>query len=166
MQTLLDPPAISTKKNTKSCRCINHQLLASSELRAMFPFDKAKEVWLNSYENDGSGEELPKGVVPKEKYKDSLQLNNKQIEQLAQILYNYGYSEKPSIINELSCFVPRHSVIFLDEKRVKFASIDICFECLKVQVSPETLFLPEMCAEKMKMLKKMFRSVGAKYHLY
>lgn len=92
-------------------------------------------------------------------------LNQEQINQLTNIIFNTDYQKKMGYNRSLigACFQPRNSLIFFDKKGKVFDHIDICFHCHNYSSQSNKINIGEICNQKFDLLKKYFISSGIKY---
>lgn len=92
-------------------------------------------------------------------------LNQDQINQLTNIIFNTDYQKKMGYNRShgISCFEPRNSLIFFNKKGKVFDHIDICFHCHNYSSQSNKIDIGELCNQKFDLLKSFFISSGIKY---
>lgn len=172
-----------SRYNTK-CR-YNTRFLLESRLARM-PFGNAKKVVLVSYDG-GPKIELPIGVKGQEgliqnpflsnnesyagvAFHEAISLNEKQLDGLTNILFNYAYwKDEKEIIQfvGLSCYSPQQMILFYKEPTDKepFAWVEICLFCQKYRAFPNSFDLGVFCDSKYDLLREFFRQTGIKHGL-
>lgn len=92
-------------------------------------------------------------------------LNQDQINQLTNIIFNTDYQKKMGYITShlRSCFEPRNSLIFLNKKGKVIDHIDICFHCHDYSSQSNNIGIGIICNQKYDILKRFFISAGIKY---
>lgn len=152
------------------------------------PFSKAVKVLAVSYrsldepEGPAVQDSLEKGLLSAEAkklrgglhiVKDSLdystlqefkQLNQDQINQLTNLIYNTNYKKIDfNSTGGASCYNPRNAIIFFDEKGKVYDYLEICFACQHSASKSKRLNVGVLCAQKYDMLRKYFINVGVNY---
>jgi len=153
-----------------------------------YPFSKAVKVLAVSYrclnvpEDQAVQDSLEKGLLSAEEkklrgglhiVKDSLdystlqefkQLNQDQINQLTNLIYNTNYKKIGfNSTGGASCYNPRNAIIFFDEKGKVYDYLEICFACQHYASKSDRLDVGVVCTQKYDMLRKYFISVGVTY---
>lgn len=176
---------LATKKEQKnfdrSNNCIKLTSKSFAERLKNYPFNVASRVQFVSFEskidtlegntiiNDSKGLPRKNDTICYSKLFEIKNLSHSQVDQLTNILYNYGYrknlkSEGVIYIGESSlCYIPRNAILFLDKEGKVFEFIEICFECDKIEVSSPSIGLGIMCTQKLTLLKIVFKKVGLEY---
>jgi hypothetical protein len=86
-----------------------------------------------------------------------------QVDNLTDILYNYGVWVITHIAGTHDCYNPRNAIIFLDKNGKPFEYIEICFECKRTEESSTRISIGQPCDQKMDMLKDFFSKAGIEY---
>jgi hypothetical protein len=68
-----------------------------------------------------------------------------------------------SIIEEISCFDPHHTVLIFKERMISF--IDICFECRHFVTSKDITLSDQLSKETWEILERFFRKKGMTFQL-
>ena len=175
----LPPPSLNLVELKKhECAKVRH---LPANIRAKnYPFNKASKIQVISYkESNMLGEEILASVdtvasKPLAINKDSLfqtriieakYLDKQQIQQLTDILFNYGYKGKVTYytLRGFLCYNPRNAIYFFDEQGKEFESIYFCFECEKYSKSSKKVKIGEFCTQKFDMLRWFFSKCGIVY---
>lgn len=90
-------------------------------------------------------------------------LNYLQVDNLTNILLNYGYIRKPTIIEFTKCYEPRNGILFLNEKGKVFEFIEICFGCKRLTYSYNDKATNDFEKPKFKVLREFFVKNGLEY---
>lgn len=90
---------------------------------------------------------------------ETITLNSQQIDSLYSILFNYKTKREGNVTTAMSCYVPRHSIIFY-KKNKPIAFIEICFECEKIKKSNVIPYYFDFCSDKWCMLQNYFKWIG------
>lgn len=160
------------------------------ERNKIFPFNKAKKVVLIAYlggtegllklgdttDFDSANKIITtwdikiKDFKTSYKVKEEIVLKREQIDEFSNILINYKLKdqpEKPLIISGFACYIPRNSVLFLDENEEVICNFEICFECFKTNMYPDSILNEysqvEECFSRFDVLKDFFKKNGIKY---
>ena len=151
----------------KNSRCVNLNKFSSSKRLKFYPFDKAKQIVLISFESFEMNYSIPvkDKILNYENVKESLILNENQINELTDLIYNVGYQNKdlPKIIEEGNCYEPRNGILFIDDNGNVFEYIEICFQCGRRVISSEKIKDGVYCLNKFELYKQYFRKQGIKY---
>jgi hypothetical protein len=96
---------------------------------------------------------------------DNITLNRAQIDSLTNIFYNYNYSPKTTLFNQINyaCYEPRHAVVMLNQSGKVINYFECCFECEKFVSNLPDEHWGNFCEGKYKLLKEMFSAFGVKY---
>jgi hypothetical protein len=165
----------------KSQDCFKYSSTQFAQRIKNYPFKNAAQVQLVSFKRQN---DTLNGVVLMNE-KDSLPRQNDticysrlfevknltyaQVDNLTDILYNYGYRRQSSntgliyIGTSLQCYNPRNAILFLDPKGKVFEFIEICFECEKIVESSSKISLGVMCNQKIGLLKNFFKYAGLEF---
>lgn len=160
------------------------------ERNKIFPFNKTKKIMLVSYlgtsdgllkKGDKRDFDQANGIIKTQnirlegmefsyKVKEEVLLDEKEVNDLSDILVNYTLKEKPKgtlLLSEMTCYEPRNSVLFLDENDIVISNFEICFECFKTRMYPDSEINAysqiEECFSRFKLLKDFFSENGIKY---
>jgi ribosomal protein L31 len=102
--------------------------------------------------------------------KEKIILDSSSTLSLMNTLFNVGFRGKPTMLESMKCYSPRHAVLFYDDKNSTkpYVYYEICFEChhfyvleKKKQMS-DKYKLGDFCNEKYKLLEDVFRKIGIK----
>ncbi|RZK56820.1 MAG: hypothetical protein EOO87_04505 [Pedobacter sp.] len=151
-------------------KCTYRNLFSAKKRLLFYPFNVAKKIILISY-NDTS-EVMNKTPVVNRKImprtiKETITLNDTQIDSLTSILYNITSKPNDSFWQiadpGASCYQPRNSILFLNENDRVLDFIEICFECGRTEYSSKRIKRFQNCESKYDILKAFFISTGTKY---
>ncbi len=145
-------------------QCLRTNLLSVSERNKNYPFNKAFQIGLISFIDPITDftTNLPvkNGRLESDKIREQRILNNEQIDELTDILYNIGRTPVDnlpfSITSSPSCYEPRNGIIFIDSKEDIFEYIEICFGCRKSRLSSRKVRVGENCEQKYDILRNFF----------
>lgn len=97
-------------------------------------------------------------------------LTKVEVNKLTDIFYNINMRNTPLPPGMLEiadpgamCFNPRNAILFADAKGKIFAEIVICFECQKMEPSPENIKTGHWCEDKFAIFKSFFKSMGIRW---
>ena len=141
-----------------------------------FPFNQATGVKILSYKamsyRDTAIRDKAfflltyKGELNLKATKQSIALNEGQIDSLAHLMYNFGYKGSPVGYSLANClFHPRNAIVFYDADEKPFAYLEICFGCEQFMAFPKRFQTGEFCSQKFELLKAFFRQAGIIYGL-
>lgn len=128
-----------------------------------YPFNEIDAVSVFSYENllnnfseDPSTIEDGNFLIREQDIKDSINLSMPQIDSLEGVLFGYTGGN----YDLADCYLPRHTIVFYNKgKAITF--LEICMECNGSRTHDKMSV--GISAEKMKMLKEFFKSIGITY---
>ncbi|MEH3112066.1 hypothetical protein [Pedobacter terrae] len=191
---IMPPSAADYAVLEKRMACLYRNKYSPIERLKFFPFNQYKKIMLISFElpepsadiiytntskapiNSPDKKEIYKALLKRNKKLDSMRLKEKKIlsalevDQLTNVLYNFGYTSTKPYKNLLlpadegyRCYNPRNAIVFLKEDGLIAEYIEICFECHRREESSEQMKTGEFCTEKYDMIRKYFRNTGIKY---
>jgi hypothetical protein len=150
--------------------CVREVILSRDERLQIYPFNVAKEIKLVSYDDKMQPDStyisldnrIPKenGRVAFGKMDEVVLLNQQDIEQLTDILYNYKYKERPITFPSSGCFDPRNAIVFVDKHEKAYEYLEICFQCGGYEKSSKQVNEGDFCIGKYDLLKNFFISKG------
>lgn len=169
-----------TKKNRvqnfeENGNCIRKRNLSFKNRIKSFPFNSTSQILFVSHKNRGFGavgDELQKylnslkigqDTINEKEFYEIRKLNLNQIEELTDIIYNYGFKSKYYSVADTRCYNPRNAILFLDKDQKVIAFIEICFDCEHLRTNDEKINYGEYCEQKFKLIKKIFEESGIKY---
>lgn len=82
-------------------------------------------------------------------------LSSAQIRKVNRILTK---RDRPGEYSVMECFLPRHGLVFWDEKRNPIAWVSVCFECNQIKASPD------LNKSDLKDFKLLFKNIGFPVH--
>ena len=143
-----------------------------SEMEQTFPFSEANKIEIISYPLRYTwdtivvnGHTRTADVVKDKKLqvnpigiKDRVVLDSESTKKL----FKFFFTESCYNGSEATCFSPRHSVLFYNEKNEIIAYIEVCLECSS-SISSEEFDYNSLCIERMGDLRKIFKEAGVKY---
>jgi hypothetical protein len=170
--------AQNTVRKTSNDACARTSNKSFSARVKNYPFNLAARVLLVSYVGlepvkTGDTAYVNKGL-PREndsicysKLKEIKTLTLPQVDQLTDILYNYGYAERRQAgrvyIGTINmCYDPHNAILFISAEGKPLGYIELCFLCSRHEES-DGIKLGEMCDQKMNMIKEFFRKAGVDY---
>lgn len=178
----------------KRMACMYRNKYSPAERLKFFPFNQYKTVMLISFEPPDISAEITytdtakiplNAPVKEEVYNTLLEKNQKldptrlkekkilsafEVDQLTDVLYNFGYTSLKPYKNLLlpadegyRCYNPRNAIVFLNDKGLIAEYIEICFECHRREESSEKIRTGEFCFNKYDLIRKYFRATGIRY---
>ena len=173
-----------TRTQVYECKTFNK--FSTAQLWKIEPFKSAKKIEIVSFpfnaivyfdstamrevyeEND----EMPmkNGELDMRVIKEKIKLDSSSTLSLMNILFNVGFRGKPIMAESISCYNPRHAVLFYDDKNSTkpYVYYEICFECQHFYVlenkerMDDKYKLGDFCDEKYKLLETLFKNIGIK----
>ena len=93
--------------------------------------------------------------IPEIYLRNKIELSKKQISKLKKSII-----KSPDKIDERAdCYMPRHTIVFYDEKDVILGYVELCFSCMNSRASDNFIVLNN----KMLFQEKLFKEFGIKY---
>lgn len=143
-----------------------------SKMKETFPFSEADKVeiisyplrytWdtivVNGYTRTADVVKDKKLQVNPEGIKDRIVLDNKSTKKL----FKFFFTESCNNGSEATCYSPKHSVLFYNEKNEIIAYIEVCLGCAS-SMSSEGFDYNSLCIERMGNLRKILKDAGVKY---
>lgn len=156
------PPPPPTGKKATDQRCYRNGNLSAAERSGRYPFSKAGKVIFIAFDGKAGKTPVHNGLLDTGQVKAMKVLDQKQVNALTDLIFNYNYSKKNQLVvhAEPGCYIPRNAILFTDEEARVFAYIEICFECYKYKSSEEQVNLGASCEDKLDLLKKLFKNAG------
>ncbi|WP_131536535.1 hypothetical protein [Pedobacter nototheniae] len=148
--------------------CAYRNLYNKKQRLAFYPFNKTNRISIISFDNpvfEISGEiPVKNGILDKSLVKEKRNLSDTEINNLTDLLYNYGYRSKKYgvLISKGACYDPHNAILFFNEKGKVIEYIEICFDCLGQRTSSRKIKTGENCIEKFALLRGFFSSLGIK----
>jgi hypothetical protein len=170
----VDATAQNTVSKTSNDSCGRSSNKSFSARLKNYPFNLAARVLLVSYVGlepvkPGDSAYVNKGL-PREndsvcysKLKEIKTLTLPQVDQLTDILFNYGFIGHYHSVTTAMCFMPHNAILFVDKGGKTFAYIDICFLCNRIEKSSTRISLGDMCEGKFDLIRAFFRKTGVEY---
>ena len=157
------PPPPPTP-NEKWLKCVPLNKYAATQRKQFYPFNQCSSVKLISFKeyiNIDSTHILTDKVEENDiqnqpKVFESFTLNQKQLNELTNILYNYGFKTK-KYEEESMCYYPRNAIVFYDNKGLPFEWIELCFECNGYKKTSNQVKTGDFCIGKYELLKYFFK---------
>jgi hypothetical protein len=155
--------------------CFYKKKFTASQRRSFYPFNKAVEVELISFDNSdetGNPKEiklfrevlsLKNGKVGFDSLKEKIGITKSQIDTLTDILYNWSYGGPFYSFSEPCCYKPRNGILFIDKTSNAFAYIELCFECEGFRKSAKQVLAGHFCNQKYELLREFFAKRGIKF---
>jgi hypothetical protein len=150
-------------------KCYHNGGQSANRRRRNYPFDVAATVEVASFKGVC---EYDFGTIVGEEEKavqpdtfERVILSDGQIGAFTDILYNYNYSKTTIAFSEdlSGCYYPRQVVLFKDKKGNIFESMEVCFQCVRVESTFEDRNTIQFCAGKYELLKAFFVELGITY---
>jgi len=111
-----------------------------------------------------AGLHVRKGILNYSSLKETIYLNQHQINSLTNIIYNTAYKKKNMIYDPgASCFNPRNALVFLDKNGKIFDYLEVCFECQRYSSLSGKISIGTYCNQKYDLLKQSLIGMGIKY---
>jgi hypothetical protein len=173
-----------TREQVYECKPLNKY--TNAQLWKIEPFKSAKKIEIVSFpfndimhfdstsmtEEYEANDKMPmkNGELDMSFVKEKITLDSSSNLYLMNILFNVGFKGKPTMIENMNCYSPRHAVLFYDNKNSSkpYVYYEICFECQHFHVfeNQERIYdkyrLGEFCDGKYKLLEDLFRKIGIK----
>jgi hypothetical protein len=168
-QKVKPPSPYSSKKEQeiedRNQNCIKSKHYSFSARLKTYPFNLSSQIQLVSFKNDCCEGSLPiiNDTIQYSKIIEVKTLLLQQVDNLTDILYNYGYRGPTNTISASSCYIPRNAILFLDSKGNVIEFIEICFQCRGTRESSRKIDIGEMCEQKFDMLRAFFKKAGIEY---
>jgi hypothetical protein len=152
--------------------CVKAYHLTTAEIKTKFPYNKTTSINLVSFKavnSPDTPDSLRHYGLPKKGSQldtallfEKVILNARQEAVLLDILMNYDYDPKEEEIMQMISFEyhPQHAILFFNQRHEVIGYIEICFECARIQVTPDDLELSNFCTDKYSMLMDFFRASG------
>ncbi|MGC4021587.1 MAG: hypothetical protein QM734_06430 [Cyclobacteriaceae bacterium] len=158
--------------NAQGIDCKKISNLSNKEIKKIFPFSKTNEIRLVSFKGTlnlkgDSIAHLPQkdGRVNLSQLFESKTLKSKDEDFVLDLLVNYGYDPSLTEIGEevAMCYSPRNAILFLDKEKNVIGYIEICYECKRYEIGPESIKISALCSYKFRLTKELFKKVGITY---
>ena len=173
-----------TREQVYECKTLNKY--SNAQLWKIEPFKSAKKIEIVSFPFNGivyfdstammkvyePKDEMPmkNGELDMSFVKEKITLDSSSTLSLMNILFNVGFRGKPTMVESISCYSPRHAVLFYDDKNTTkpYVYYEICFECQHFYAfeNQEKMYdkyrLGDFCDGKFKLLEDLFRKTGIK----
>jgi hypothetical protein len=172
------PPRLLSKREAevedRNHICVRHTFKSFSARLKLYPFNQASQIQLVSFtglermSGDDSGY-VNKGLpmmgdsICYSRLGEVKALSFLQVDTLTDILYNYGYGGSVRFGSMDMCYDPHNAILFIDKRGKVFAYVEICFMCERTRESSKQISLGEMCDQKIKMIKRFFKTAGIEY---
>ena len=154
------------EKDKRNQNCVYKKKYSKTQRLQFFPFNKAAEIKLVSFEHPPDsvimGGKIPmkNGDVDFTKLKEIKTIDKSEIDTLTDILFNEGYRGRFSSFSESTCYNPRNAILFIDSKGKTFGFIEICFECSGYRLSSKKIKAGDFCSQKYYYLRRFFAANG------
>lgn len=158
----------------KNMSCVKQDKFTVSERNKIYPYNVSAKVVLATYhqkEKGMMGAEMQtyfrslkedKSLFDKTRFKEFIQLNNVQKNELTEIIFNYGYKRNVNEAYQKMCYMPNNAILFLDKDDNLLEFIEICFDCDQFRTSNKEITLSDDCMQKMNLLNEFFLKSGIK----
>jgi len=163
----LSPPPLNQKPTR------TNSVKFSLEKRiAFYPFNKNSQIKVVSFglQLDSNQRKLDKYYqLPKlndticlSQLDDIHSLSLTQIDTLTDILYNECSRWNIGEYNEAGCYYPRNAILFVDKEGKIFEYMEICFECIRIEISTPKFRKPDLCNYMYRDLEVFFKRIGVR----
>jgi hypothetical protein len=166
------PPMPPTENMVNDCNCYKVKNANIVKRLQNYPFNQAKTVMLIAFESffrldsnyrSTSRALIQKDTLVKKNLKQIIKLDSTQINQLTNIIFNYGLG-KHCYVNARTvygCYEPRHGIVFLDSNDSVIDFFEICFEC-NSYITKDKLLENSLskCNNQLSLIKKYFEQIG------
>ena len=140
---------------------------------AFYPFNRSTQVKLAYFEpaiiEGPAGDSVEVYQLPVDadsvclsKLKVIKPLTLQQVDTLTDILFNECFRWNIGYSYMNSCYRPRNAILFFDESGKSFEYIEICFECVRLQLSNQKARQPGRCEYMYEYLESFFNRCGVK----
>ncbi len=166
------PPKPPTDKMVNDCNCYKIKNINTTKLLQNYPFNQAKTIMVVTFEsyfrlNSNFGSTSPALIqndsLVKKNLKQIITLDSTQINQLTNIIFNYGEGKRcyANARTVQGCYFPRHAIVFLDSNNRVIDFFEICFEC-NSYVTKDKLLENSLskCNNQLSLIKKYFEQIG------
>lgn len=157
-------PCIKKNNQSFSARLTNYPFNKTSHIKIVSfksNIDTSGSLYMVDFDNDS----LPmtnKGVAYP-KLNEIKNLSLLQIENLTDILYNYGFPHPLSKKGNPTCNNPKNAILFFYTTGKVFEFIEISFECRRLKLSSDKILVGDLCNQKLYMLKGFFANAGIEF---
>ena len=160
------PPPIPTHKVPKDGYdrdCVHRNLYTETQRSHFFPFNVADSVKLVSFRYHNNNYPVRKDHIISDSLIEQRLLTKSEVNQLTDLIYNYGPKKKHDINYVTECFWPRNAVLFIDKSGQLRAYMLICFHCRRYENSTDNMWPWNDCDQKSEMIHQFFISAGIKF---
>jgi hypothetical protein len=161
--------------NKQNCKKVE-KYSADARLK-LYPYNIASQVMLISFDDTSSskmqGDDFQKFLNTNlnkvlnasllSQITEKKILNKTQLIELTNIIYNYTFISKPSVIATPNCYMPSNAILFLDKNNKLIGFLELCFQCNRFRASNNKINIADHCSQKLEMLKAFFLRNGIKY---
>jgi len=161
----VEPSAYELLRDQIACECFVHNKYSEKERLNIYPFNKAAQVMLISFDVD-EGIPVKSNRLNEQEITEKVVLSHKDIDSLTNIFYNIGFTPLKGAqpyANLTSCYEPRNGVLFLDDNGKVFEYLEMCFACKRQVNSSKKINDGEYCSTKFDLLQLFFNKAGIKY---
>lgn len=166
------PPKPPTENMVNDCNCYKIKDISTTKRLQNYPFNQAKTIMVVAFDsyfrlnlNNGSTSRalILNDSLVKKNLKQIIKLDSNQINQLTNILFNYGIGKHcyANARTVYGCYEPRHAIVFLDSNNTVIDFFEICFEC-NSYVTKDKLMENSLseCNNQLSLIKKYFEKIG------
>ena len=168
------PPKPPTNNMVNDCNCYKIKNTNSTKRLQNYPFNQAQTVVVIAFESKFRLNNKPNYSSPSnsliqndslelKKLKQTIKLDSSQINQLTNIIFNYGtgkhcYANSATVYG---CYEPRHAIVFADSNNRVIDFFEICFEC-DFYLTKDKLLENSLskCNNQLSLIKKYFEQIG------
>jgi len=154
----------------------NYAAFSLEKRFAFYPFNKSYQIKVVSFglQLDSNQRKHPdyyklptlNDTICISKLDDIQTLSLTQIDTLTDILYNECSRWNIRNYNEAGCYFPRNAILFYDKEGKVFEYMEICFECIRINISNSKMRKPDVCDYMYKDLEAFFKRIGVRTSAY
>lgn len=146
----------------KNYDCVQVSKLTFKQRLSNYPFDKSNKILLLSFPSEILNFPLQKGFIDWKKVKDSITLNNNQIDSLTNIVFNFGCRADKVTKNVSTAVGVNIAVVFIGSTNKPIDYIEVCFECMEIDLFLANRKTPigTPCNQRFDILKAFAKTCG------
>ena len=161
--------SVSEKQREINSQCVFTGKYSSTKILSSFPFKEAAVIKLISFSNPEDA-----GIIKAHGHKtnddifiiDSVSIDSSSWKvikvlprthylTLGNLIFNYSFKGKNSLVEMAMCYRPHHAIVFYNRDGNLLAVIEICFECGRIQTYPDNFSIGDACSNKLDLYKKL-----------
>lgn len=168
------PPKPPTSNMVNDCNCYKVKNTNSTKRLQNYPFNQTQTIMVVAFEsyfrlnNESNYSSRSRALIENDsiilkKLKQIIKLDSTQINQLTNIIFNYGIGKHCYANARIvyGCYEPRHAIVFVDSNNSVIDFFEICFECdfylTKNKLLDNSL---SKCNNQLSLIKKYFEQIG------